>query len=344
MQQGSSKPTQKTIAQIMGLAVTTVSRALKGDPKIAEATRLQVAKVAEEIGYVPDRAAQRLRTGKTRVIGLVLSSHDELFGFGSSMIEGLTRSLAGTGYHLIVTPMFANGDEMAPIKHVVRNGLADGLVLTRTRNFDERIRFLMENNFPFISHGRTDFSQQHNYVDFDNEAFAYQAANRLAAIGCNRLSIVLPPEGFTFHQHLRYGFMRAVREGGLDYVIPDVVTLDSNLDAIRSWAVDLLSDRKDTVRHGFIFPGEASYLALNAGLRSVGLRRKVHYQAVVKTNNAILEQISPDLDRMYENIETAGVLMGQTLLSLLDGSATGVSQIIQEPLISFHDVGWQDHA
>nr|WP_321456623.1 LacI family transcriptional regulator [uncultured Cohaesibacter sp.] len=337
MQHGSSKPTQKTIAQIMGLAVTTVSRALKGDPKIAEKTRIDVARVAEEIGYVPDRAAQRLRTGKTRVIGLMLSPHDEIFGFGNSMIEGLTRSLEGTDYHLIITPTFSGGDEMAPIKHVIRNGLADGMVLTRTRNFDERIRFLLENDFPFICHGRTDFSQPHSYVDFDNEAFAYEAANRLSSLGCNHLSIILPQEGFTFHQHLRYGFMRAVRESGLDYIIPDSVTLDSNLDAIRAWAVELLSNRREGDVHGFICPGEASYLALNAGLRSIGLKRGVEYRAVVKTNSGILRQISPTLDRVYEDIQNAGSLMGQNLLSILEGSATGVSQIIQEPKISFHD-------
>ncbi|WP_319413706.1 LacI family transcriptional regulator [uncultured Cohaesibacter sp.] len=338
MQQGSTKPTQKTIAKIMGLAVTTVSRALNEDPKIAKATRVEVAKVAEEIGYVPDRAAQRLRTGKTRVIGLMLSPHDEIFGFGNSMIEGLTRSLEGSGYHLIITPTFSGGDEMAPIKHVIRNGLADGLVLTRTRNFDERIRYLMEEKFPFISHGRTDFSLEHNFVDFDNEAFAYQAAKRLAGLGCNRLSVILPKEGFTFHQHLRYGFMRAVREGGLDYVIPDTVSLDSNLDAIRAWAVDLLSNRKEGEIFGFVCPGETSYLALNAGLRNIGLKRGVDYRAVVKTSSVILRQISPNLDRVYEDIENAGFLMGEALLSLLEGRGQGLSKIIQEPKISFHDM------
>ena len=338
MQQGSNKPTQKTIAHIMGLAVTTVSRALKGDPKIAEATRLQVAKVAEEIGYVPDRAAQRLRTGKTRVIGLMLSPHDEIFGFGNSMIEGLTRSLEGSGYHLIITPTFSGGDDIEPIKYVVRNGLADGLVLTRTRNFDERIRYLLEKKFPFVCHGRTDFSQKHSFIDFNNEDFAFQAVNRLADLGCNQLSIILPQEGFTFHQHLRYGFMRAVRQAGLDYVIPDRVTLDSNLEAIRSWAVDLLSDRKEGDVFGFICPGETSYLALNAGLRNIGLKRGVDYQAVVKTNSAILEQISPTLDRVYEDIENAGLLMGKTLLSILDGSNEGISQIVQDPIFSFQNV------
>ena len=80
------RPTQRTIAEITGLAVTTVSRALAGDEKIAERTRHQVAEVAREIGYVPDRAAQRLRTGRSNVIALVLDPHSEILGFSSTKI------------------------------------------------------------------------------------------------------------------------------------------------------------------------------------------------------------------------------------------------------------------
>ena len=183
MTKGNIRPTQKTIAELTGLAVTTVSRALQGDPKIAESTRKEVARVASDIGYVPDRAAQRLRTGKTRVISLILNPWDEMLDFGNSMITGLSQSLRGTDYHLTITPTFPEDDDMEPIRRLVQNNLADAIILTRTRNFDERIRYLLEKGFPFISHGRTDFSQGHNFVDFDNEAFAYRFCNAIGQQG-----------------------------------------------------------------------------------------------------------------------------------------------------------------
>ena len=66
---GGGKPTLKTISEITGLAVTTVSRALGDAPQIALETRKRVRQVAAEIGYLPDRAAQRLRTGRTGADG-----------------------------------------------------------------------------------------------------------------------------------------------------------------------------------------------------------------------------------------------------------------------------------
>ena len=339
MPRGNRRPTQKTIAELTGLAVTTVSRALQGDPKIALSTREQVAKVADEIGYVPDRAAQRLRTGKTKVISLILNPHDEILGFSNSLIAGLSQALKGSDYHLTIMPSFAEDDEMDPIRRVVRNGLADGIVLTRTRTLDERIRYLLEKGFPFISHGRTDFSQPHSYVDFDNEAFAYASVMRLAEKGCRKLAILLPRDSFTFHQHMQYGFMRAIRETGLDYVIPRDLFLDASPEDIRHWVHGLYAEQGPAPVDGFICPGEASYLALFAALRELGRHRGVDYDAVVKTNSTILAQVDPQLDRVFEDIREAALLMGLALLEQLTGRNEGVTQIIRPPEAFYAETG-----
>ena len=335
---GHGKPTQKTIAQKMGLAVTTVSRALQNDPKIAEDTRRQVAEVAASVGYVPDRAAQLLRTGKTRVISLLLNPHDEILGFGNSMISGLSQSLQGSDYHLTITPNFSVEDEIDQIKRIVQNGLADGLILTRTRNFDDRVRYLLEMGFPFVSHGRTDFSQGHNCVDYDNEAFAYLAAKRLASKGCRKLAILLPRDVFTFHQHLQYGFMRAIRETGLDYVIPKDLTLDASAADVKAWMgvkenAEMVSDVD-----GLVCPGEASYFALFSALRDLGRQSGVDYQVVVKSNSGILEQIDPALDRVFEDIRDAGMHMGHILLAQLKDEAEGPRGVIQPPVPMFKHI------
>jgi Bacterial regulatory proteins, lacI family len=63
----SVRPTLKTIAEATGFAVATVSRALKDAPDIGEETKRRVREAAERLGYRQNRAAVRLRTGKTNV-------------------------------------------------------------------------------------------------------------------------------------------------------------------------------------------------------------------------------------------------------------------------------------
>jgi LacI family transcriptional regulator len=204
------KPTLRTIAEMTGLAVTTISRALNNAPELSEETRVRVQKIAAEIGYVPDRTALRLKTGRTHVIALILDPHDEILGFGQSMVSGLTSALLGTPYHLVITPNFRNSSPLDAIRYILRNKAADGVIFSRTEPQDARVKLLIEENFPFVSHGRTAFPSPHPYVDYDNYAFAHHAVKRLKAKGCRKVTIILPPQRFSFGYHLRDGFMAAV--------------------------------------------------------------------------------------------------------------------------------------
>lgn len=323
----TERPTLKTIAEITGLAVATVSRALANDPKIARSTRQRVAELAASIGYVPDRAARRLRTGKTMVVNLMLDPHFEILGFGNALLVGLTTTLEGSGYNLVVTPQFTEVDPLEPIRHIVENRQADGVLFTRTMPFDDRVRFLLHHRFPFVCHGRTEFSEPHSWVDYDNEGFAYQAAMRLVGKGCRKICLLLPPERLTFGQYLRYGMMRAVRETGLDFLVPDDVTLDSPMEAIAEWAERLAASRSRP--DGFICPGEASYLAIRNGYRKRGAVMGRDCYAVAKSISGILSQIDPDTDRIHEDVEAAGRSMAQQMLTrLADPAARPVPELL----------------
>jgi LacI family transcriptional regulator len=64
--------TVKDIARAVGVSVATVSNVLNGRPNVGRATRQRVLRTAQQLDYRPNRAAQAMRTGRTRAIGLVL--------------------------------------------------------------------------------------------------------------------------------------------------------------------------------------------------------------------------------------------------------------------------------
>lgn len=307
-----AKPTLRTIAELTGLAITTVSRALAGAPQIALETRQRVAQVAIEIGYLPDRAAQRLRTGRTHVISLVLDPHEEILGYATSMINGLTEALRDTPYHLIITPHFSDRPQVEPVRHILRNRMADGVIFTRTEPQDERVKILLENDFPFICHGRTELGIAHPFVDYDNRAFAYQAARRLIEAGSRRLAIILPPSHYTFAHHLREGFMAAVSEAGLSFEIPPMVTLDSKSDAIRDCFHECFA-RHDRV-DGVVCGGEVVAMAVMAAAYDRGLTLGQDLHLITKQTSGLFDQVRPRIPTIYEDLSQAGRLMGQFLV------------------------------
>jgi len=321
------KPTQKSIATRAGISVGTVSRALANDPLIAEGTRKLVRQIADEVGYAPDRAAQRLRTGKTQVINLLLPPHDEILGFGTSLVRGITRGLEGTSYHLVVMPDFGMDDGGEVISRIVKNKMADGIMFSRTEPNDPRVRILAEANFPFISHGRTELATEHAYVDYDNYGFAYEGSRKLIESGAKKLSILLPPPTLTFRQHLLHGFMTAVRESGVEYEILEGATLDSSPERIESAIRERFSqaERPD----GIVLPGEVSGLAALAALQDIGLVPQQDVRLIVKQTTGLFDLVRPKVESIFENLPDAGFQMAALLLRRIQGEPAQLLQHIQ---------------
>lgn len=326
------KPTQKDVAKASGFAVTTVSRALAHDPLIAEKTRKRIAKVAEELGYVPDRAAQRLRTGRTNVIALVFDPHSEILDFSGSMISGFAEVVRGTKYHITLTQYQTGEDPMDPIQHIVRNKLADGIVFARTEPNDARVNYLMEVGFPFVSHGRTSMTS-HAWYDYDNEAFAQLAVQRLVSKGKSRLLIIPPATQYTFAEHMVSGFFAATEKHRVTGELPDGFDLNSSSDVIYKKLKKRLQEscRPD----GLICPGEIAAISSLAAIQDAGLELGKDIDVVAKQTSQVFDLHRPRIDTIHEDIKAAGQNIARALLQEINGAAPDSLQTLQQPRPGF---------
>lgn len=325
--------TLRTIAAETGLAVTTVSRALSNDPRIAATTRALVAETAARLGYVPDRAAQRLRTGRTKVLQLLLNLDHEFLSFTHELIGGLSEALAGTGYSVTLFPDILERDRLTAVRQIVEGRLGDGIIFNRTEPFDPRVRYLTEQGFPFVCHGRTEFTVPHPFVDFDNEAFARLAAERLMERGRTRLLIILPPARYSFAQHLRWGAVSAARAAGITCEIPEEITLDSPQDQVMTWLRQRLSqpNRPD----GIIGVGEIAAIAALAAIRDSGLTVGQEIDVVAKRASSVFDLLRPRIDTFIEDLRLTGRAMGETLLRSIAGEDPARLQVMLPPEIAF---------
>ncbi len=334
----SGRPTLRTIAELTGLAVTTVSRALSGDPMINHETRKRVKEVAAEIGYSPDRAAQRLKTGRTNVIAILLEPHEEILGYGTSIMAGIARALQGTAYHLIVMPNLPHTTNIDAVNYIIRNNMADGLIMSRTEPFDPRVKLLIEHDFPFVTHGRTELSTAHPYVDYDNFTFTYQATRRLIANGRRKPALINGPSRFTFGGHIQHGFMTAVREAGCRYEILSDIDLDDPAGAIRDRVAR--RNREPEPPDAYMCGGEVCALATITGMSDCGLTLGVEYDIIAKQTSQLLSAIQPKVESIYEDLTATGEQMGRILQRRIAGETDMAQlQVLLSPQPPFFGVG-----
>ncbi len=325
----AGRPTLKTIAFMTGLGVTTVSRALKDAPEIGEATRKRVQMVARQVGYRPNRAGVRLRTGKTNVISLVLDTEEQVGGFVSDLIYGISEQLAQTPYHLIVTPYSRSNDPMEPVRYIVETGSADGIIMSRTEPRDARVRYLTERGVPFATHGRTDMGVEHAFHDFDNDAYAAAAVRKLQSLGRRRLALLGPPANLSYHHHMHHGFRAALAAAGLGEAPFGGVTVDHSIDEIRVRTGELMArdNRPDGIVSG---SGQATF-ALVAGIEDAGLVVGRDIDIVSKQSSRLLHLLRPRLYVVNESVRDAGGALARAVIGVIAGKEPRSLQSLAAP-------------
>ena len=323
------RPTLKTIAAETGLAIATVSRALKDAPDIGEVTKRRVREAAQRLGYRPNRAGVRLRTGKTNVIALVLSTEVDVMDHTSQLIYSIARALKGTAYHLVVMPFFPEEDPMTPIRYIVETGSADGIIMNQTRPVDPRVRYMVERGFPFATHGRTDMGLDHAYFDYDNEAFVRVAVRRLAHRGRQHLMIVAPPRAHSSARHMLTGFSDEAARRGLTFEIAEGITSDSPSEMIEAAiaARCRLPNRPD----GFVLGSTTAAMATVSGAESAGLVIGRDFDAATKEAIPFLHRFRKELIVLPEDVSRAGHFLAKAVMGAIERHAPEQAQFLDRP-------------
>ena len=324
----SERPTLKTIAAETGLAIATVSRALKDAPDISEDTKKRVRETAARLGYRPNRAGVRLRTGKTNVIAVTLSTVSDLSN-PSQLIYSIAQALRGSAYHLVVMPFFPDQDAMDPIRYIVETGSADGIVLNQTQVNDPRVRYLTERGFPFVTHGRTDMGIEHFYFDFDNEAYARIGVRALHARDRKHLLLIRPPVEHSYSVHMTQGFLTEALALGLSTDMMDEVTSDSTSEQIEA-AISQRMAAGQTI-DGFLTGSPSSAVAAVAGAEKSGRRIGRDFDIVSKEANHFLHRFRKEIIVVEENVNRAGSFLTRALMAAIERRAPERGQFLDSP-------------
>jgi LacI family transcriptional regulator len=92
--------TLKKISQVLGISISTVSRALKNHPDISSATKQKVMELAQTLEYEPNAMAVNLRSKNNKVFGVMIPS--VINNFYDSFISAVEEEARKTGYSLMI--------------------------------------------------------------------------------------------------------------------------------------------------------------------------------------------------------------------------------------------------
>lgn len=318
------RPTVKTLAEITGFSIATVSKALNDSPVVTEDTKARIRAAAERIGYIANSRAASLRTGKTFQVAVLMpvsvAEGHEWHGVEyTEVLSGISQALDGSSYQLSVRVVRDAADGRRVAETIVRRGLADGIVFSGILADDPRIAFLKAVGFPFVALGRCAEPEGYAHVDIDSGWVAGDATRRLIAGGHRRIALINPDPAFAYARERIAGFRAALAGAGLppcdDLIAEGDLTARFGREALHRLRV--LADPPT----GFVCVNEATTLGLLAGLRDLGLEAGRDVSVIAYDDLNVSEYFAPPLTTYFQPVEELGRVAGDFLLRRMAGEA-----------------------
>lgn len=190
------------VASRADVSTATVSRALRGLPKVSPATRAKVLEAAAELGYVPSRSAMGLATGRTKTVGVLVPFVDRWY-FGHAL-EGIDQVLRSRGYNLLLFSLgrYRVAEQRRFTEQMVRMQI-DGLVVLCMGLTPAELAELERTKMPLVAVGGP--VRGCAGIHIDDFAAAVAATNHLIELG-----------------HRNIAQLRGGAEDEIDFVVPEL--------------------------------------------------------------------------------------------------------------------------
>jgi LacI family transcriptional regulator len=205
----SAHATIKDIAAQLGMAHSTVSRALNDHPHIKDETKLRVRRAAADLGYIANSGARLMRLGKSSVIGLIVPDVEN--PFYSTAAKVMADSCAAEGFQLLLA--VSEDDPLQEQHHVqaLRETRAAGVAIALTAN-PRRQTVALLRQVPTIQLVRRASSFACDAVVIDDRVGTRLAAQHLIGLGHRRIAIVSVLQELSTGAARAAGYRSALRE------------------------------------------------------------------------------------------------------------------------------------
>jgi DNA-binding LacI/PurR family transcriptional regulator len=188
----------RDVAKAAGTAPSTVSNALNGTGHVDPATRERITKVAAELGYVPNRTARGLRTGRAGVLGIMLSARPEAgevanVSYNLRLAGSASRAAFRRRNALMLLPPLTTVEDAARLT-------LDGVILTDIEDHDEAKQAFMALGIPIVTIEADPSDPDDDFwVGADTITNTRTGLDHLTAVGANRIAFIGPDATGTWY-------------------------------------------------------------------------------------------------------------------------------------------------
>ncbi|WP_173080210.1 LacI family DNA-binding transcriptional regulator [Phytohabitans rumicis] len=256
------------MARLAGVSRQTVSNVLNGRAAFSRDTESRVLAAMEALAYKPSRAAQTMRSRRTRQLGYHMSGEqlEVMRGFTLGFVQALVKAAAQHEHQIVVFTHL--GDDPEPVfRDLIARRSVDAYILDESRVDDARVRLLAAEGVPFACFGRTAPGLPQQWVDVDNVAGMLQLVEYLVAAGHRDYAYVGAGGGEYWKRERLEGLRLGLAQHGMG--IAEDKVFEGTDGEIRRWVGELVRGQRPTV---IVTSSDAVAVAVVNSCHAAGLR------------------------------------------------------------------------
>lgn len=324
------RTTLNDIARLLNVSKVTVSKALRDHPDVSEGLKLQIRKLAQDMGYTPNYIARNLSSKKTHTIGVVVPDVSNIFF--SYAVHGIIDSATEKGYQIIVT--ISREDDILEKRNIntLISMRVDGLLVSISQKTSDLAIFeaIKHTETPLVFFDRhlegTCFS---SVVANDCEA-AFQVVSYGIAKGYRKIVHLAGACNTSVGRERCAGYQKAMAEHGLaesdGWIIENGFTKEDGIKGARA-----LLGRDEKPELIFAVNGHVASGAYQE-IKSKGMSIPGDIGIIGFGFKEFTDTFIPPLTIMSENPELLGRTAFATLLKEIEGGDADTPQRIVLPL------------
>lgn len=305
------------IARQLNVSSATVSFVLNGkagEKRISSALEKKILKYVEKSGYRPNRVAKSLRTGKSRLIGMLVEGISD--PFFSSIARIIEEKAHQQGYKIFYASTSNDAAITKELIKVYRDTQVDGYIIAPPPGIEDDIRGLMEDDFPVVLFDRYFPKLATHNIIVDNFSGSHQAIGHFLQNGYRNIGFVTLDSRQTQMTDRLKGYNQAMQEKKMNRCvlkIPFGIAQSLVVEKIKAFF------QKNPALDAVLFA--TNYLAIGGleAIDSLDLRIPEDIGVVGFDDNTHFSLFSPAITAIAQPVQAISEAAIQKLMDCLSG-------------------------
>ncbi|RCX17399.1 LacI family transcriptional regulator [Fontibacillus phaseoli] len=322
----------KTIAEMAGVSVSTVSKIINNYSDISEETKAKVHEIMKQTGYVPSNSAKTLATKKSSLIGVIFAGKlniDFTHPFFVEVLNSFKKQMGFLGYDLL---FFSNekshavdGDYLARCRHFQ----VDGCIIVTGQQVEPSISELDHSEIPCIGVDIELKGKSSGYIMSDNYKMSYKVVEHFYLQGFRELGYIGSTLESDISNMREKGYKDAIESFGLPVTETWFVNGENFFEDSGYEAINKMIDIGSLPRAIFAASDLIAIGAMRA-LKEHGFSVPEDVAIIGCDDIEACKYTSPALSTIRQNKDKIGRLAASLLFDLINSQSV-TSNVVVEP-------------